>query len=108
MSMSADTKSQLASERQFGWSGILFDLCTKQTKKAYKYAVRQVKQRQLHIASEKLGTALCNANISSFWKQVKAMIKYSPPSASPACMWLMVVPTTAISPRIFELNLLVF
>jgi len=62
-------------------SGILFEL-RKQTKKAYKYAVRQVKRRQLHIASQKLGTALSSANFRSFWKQVKAM-KSSPPSASP-------------------------
>jgi len=62
-------------------SGILFEL-RKQTKKAYKYAVRQVKRRQLHIASQKLGTALSSANFRSFWKQVKGM-KSSPPSASP-------------------------
>ena len=40
-------------------SGVLFDL-RKQSKKAYKYAVRRAKRRQSHIASEKLGMALCN------------------------------------------------
>ena len=58
----------------------MFDL-RKQSKKAYKYAVRRAKRRQSHIASEKLGMALCNANISNFWKQVKAM-KSSSPSTS--------------------------
>ena len=85
--MSVGTWSRLAYGILFGVdsgcprSGVLFDL-SKQSKKAYKYVVRRAKQRQSHIASEKLGMALCNANISNFWKQVKAM-KSSSPSTSP-------------------------
>ncbi len=39
-------------------AGVLFDL-RKQTKKAYKYAVRRVKRRQKHIVSEKLSKHFC-------------------------------------------------
>jgi len=84
-------------------SGILFNL-HKQAKKAYKYAVRQVKRRQSHIASEKLGTALCSANFSSFWKQVKAM-KSSPTSASPVVDGCS---NDSDITKISELNLLIF
>ena len=51
-------------------------------KKAYKYAVRRVKQRQVYISNEKLGSSLCSANFIKFWQQVRAM-KSSPSSVSP-------------------------
>ena len=51
-------------------------------KKAYKYAVRRVKRRQVYIANEKLGSSLCSAKFIKFWQQVRAM-KSSPSFVSP-------------------------
>ena len=60
----------------------MFDL-RKQTKKAYKYAVRSVKRRQKHIVSEKLSNALLSANNSLFWKEVKKIKSRSKQCNSP-------------------------
>ena len=63
-------------------AGVVFDL-RKQTKKAYKYAVRNVKRRQKHIVSEKLSNALLSANNSLFWKEVMKMKSRSKQCNSP-------------------------
>ena len=61
--MSVTTTIQLGSKQG---AEILFELCN-QTKKAYKYAVRRVKRRQVYIANEMLGSSLCSANFIKFW-----------------------------------------